>query len=205
MGLSVGSSKISSGPSPFYSAPWPKESDVGRSLSVFGERIPQKDTIKQAQSLLEARCMQRGQQSSLFRAEAKQKHTPREECRHLPNEHIREVIKSCMWSSSSGSLFSSGQLSLLFSNIQPGLGPFLIFVHTFCQDGFQHGAYERLTAPIMGWCPLSFWPPRSFPLHVLLQWSPWSQEWQMWSSYLFYFGTAQLLPLTLSLKCQGKN
>ena len=92
----------------------------------------------------------------LFKTEARQKHTPREECRHLPNEHIREVIKSCMWSSSSGSLFSSGQLSLLFSNIQPGLGPFLIFVHTFCQDGFQHGAYERLTAPIMGWCPLSF-------------------------------------------------
>ena len=125
-------------------------------LTFFGERIPQKDTIKQAQSLLEAQCMQREQQSSLFRAEAKQKHAPREEGRHLPNEHVREVIKIMHWSSSSGSLFSSGQLSLLFSNIQPILGPFLICMHIFLQDGFQCGADERSTAPIMGWCPLSF-------------------------------------------------
>ena len=42
-------------------------------------------------------------------------------------------LKSCIWSSSSGSLFSSGPLSLLFSNIQPILGPFLICMHIFCK------------------------------------------------------------------------
>ena len=51
-------------------------------LVFFGERIPQ-DIVKQAE-FLEAQYVQRERRSSLFRAEAKQKYTPREECRCPP-------------------------------------------------------------------------------------------------------------------------
>ena len=144
---------------PLIAPPDPKDlMSVGERtlvLTFFGERIPQKDTIKQAQSLLEAQCMQREQQSSLFRAEAKQKHAPREECRHLPNEHIREVIKIMymeqffwvlvlLWSVISALFQYPTYLRAL-----PDM-----YAH-FLQDGFQCGANERSTAPIMGWC-LSF-------------------------------------------------
>lgn len=115
---------------------------VGETLVLIfsGERIPQKDSLNQAQSLLEAQCVQREHEAVYL--ERKQGRSTRPEKSvgiSLMRSTSERSLKSCVWSSSSGSLFSSGQLFLLFSNIQPILGPFLIDVRIFCQDGFQRG------------------------------------------------------------------
>jgi len=52
-------------------------------------------------------------------------HTWRERCRHAPREEERskEVVKSFIEGSSSGSLFTFGKLSGFFSHTWPALGP----------------------------------------------------------------------------------
>ena len=46
----------------------------------FAERNPERDIVKQAQSLLEEQYVQRDYKCSLFRADAKQEYLPKEEC-----------------------------------------------------------------------------------------------------------------------------
>ena len=56
--------------------------------------------------------------------------------------------------------------------------------------------------PIMGWCPLHFWYPRSLPVHVQMG------KFSLTSGVAIlslYFNKVQLLPLALSLECLGEN
>lgn len=129
-----------------------------KNLMSVGPYLLEKEFHKRHQNrhrvTLEAQCMQgTAKQFYLGRSKA-ETHTPREECRHLPTEHQRSLNHVC------GAVLlgpCSPLVSYLcsFPIFQPGLGPFLICVHTFCQDGFQRGACERLTASIMGVVPLS--------------------------------------------------
>ena len=67
--------------------------ETPRVLGFFGERIPHRNGVKQAQSLLAAQFVQSEQRSSSCRAGAKQKHRTREESSKVPNEECaRDVI-----------------------------------------------------------------------------------------------------------------
>lgn len=78
----------------------------------FGERIPQRDIVKQAQSSLEA---QYEKKEAIYLEQKQSTDTHPEKSAGVLNEE--SGFKSLIRDSSSRSLFSSGQLSPFFSHI----------------------------------------------------------------------------------------
>lgn len=63
-------------------------------------------------------------------------------------------------------------------------------------------AWEGMSTIIMGWCPLPFWSPRSFPVDVCIS------KFSLTSGVVIlslYFSRARLLPLSLFLEYLGEN
>ena len=75
-------------------------------------------------------------------------------------------FKSLIWGSSSGSCFSSNQLSRFFFHIWPALEPSQYVCTSFCQDGFQHRGSKEYDHIYYEMMPPTFLTPRGAFLHI---------------------------------------
>ena len=146
----------------------------------------------------------------LYKVEARQRCTPGEKCCGRPPHeegYRKEAGKSVAYSSSSGSLFNFGQLSVFWvppppRYIWPALGPSPTCMHKLLfQDRFQpRGWWGSLGITYYGMSPSPFWPPRSLSAHV----SPLPQGWEICDLLILYSNRVYPLSVpakTIIIKC----
>ena len=116
---------------------------------------------------------------------------------------VKRQFTSLVQDSSSGSLFTFGQLSQFFSDTWLVLDlPQRGCTKTFCWDGSHSRGLWVHVHTYYGTVHPPFWPPKSLPVYLQ------TGEFSLTSEVVIlslYFSSAQLLPLALSVEGLGEK
>ena len=163
--------------------------------------------IKVQKFIVKSTVQHVGEKKSVYRRQKQSSNTHQKEhrCGHPPEwgGHLRGDLRPKEVGSSSGSLFSFGQVSHFISHTWPDPGPSLICECIFWPRWIPaQGLVGRLAGFTMAWSPLPFWP-RGVSLCMWCWGLPDPKDGKEVTSWSFAqggFSPSLPLPLTL-LKC----